>query len=216
MVMNNISTNWKDFYQNSQEDISNQITIIFKYQDETIVISCNYNEKFSEVIKRFYQKSGVNKKGLNFRFCYNAKNICPNLTISESGIINGSKIFVSSTKAIKEEPGDVRQNNDNQNYEAKSDQSQKTIIIRFKTTYNYEIFITVNIEDSLGKVIQRFLQRISKMDLIDRLEKGDNCMVFIYNAEKIKVNDKRKVKDFFKYVNSPTIIVNDLCNLIGA
>ena len=216
MVMNNISTNWKDFYQNSQEDISNQITIIFKYQDETIVISCNYNEKFSEVIKRFYQKSGVNKKGLNFRFCYNAKNICPSLTISESGIINGSKIFVSSTKAIKEEPGDVRQNNDNQNYEAKSDQSQKTIIIRFKTTYNYEIFITVNIEDSLGKVIQRFLQRISKMDLIDRLEKGDNCMVFIYNAEKIKVNDKRKVKDFFKYVNSPTIIVNDLCNLIGA
>ena len=119
MVMNNISTNWKDFYQNSQEDISNQITIIFKYQDETIVISCNYNEKFSEVIKRFYQKSGVNKKGLNFRFCYNAKNICPNLTISESGIINGSKIFVSSTKAIKEEPGDVRQNNDNQNYEEK-------------------------------------------------------------------------------------------------
>ena len=41
-------------------------------------------------------------------------------------------------------------------------------------------------------------------------------LVFIWNGGQLKINDTKKAKDFFKGVNNPRIVVNDINNLIGA
>jgi len=213
--MNNISTNWKDFYQNSQEDISNNINIIFDYKNMKYNEMCNYNEKVRDVIKRWSDKYGVNKKGL--KFVFNAKNLCERLTVAEAGIINMSQIFVISTTGIKGAPGDQKQDNDkdNQNYEEISEQIPKKINITFKTTQGSVTNIYVNEEHSIGTAIKKYLISIDNAELITRLENGDKSISFLYNAKLIKINDKKKVKDFFVSYDR-CIIVNDVTNLIGA
>ena len=175
----------------------------------------NYNEKISEVIKRFCQKSGVNKKGL--KFVFNAKFLCERLTVAEAGIINMSQIFVISTTGIKGAPGDQKQDNDkdNQNYEEISEQIPKNINITFKTTQGSVKNIYVNEEHSIGTAIKKYLISIDNAELITRLENGDKSISFIYNGKIIKFNDKKKVKDFFNS-NYRCITVNDITNLIGA
>ena len=44
----------------------------------------------------------------------------------------------------------------------------------------------------------------------------DKKLVFLWNANILDINDTKKVKDFFKGVNNPRIVVNDINNLIGA
>ena len=45
---------------------------------------------------------------------------------------------------------------------------------------------------------------------------GDKSIAFLWNANKLDINDTKKVKDFFINVMSPKIVVNDIHNLIGA
>ena len=45
---------------------------------------------------------------------------------------------------------------------------------------------------------------------------GGKSIAFLYNANKVDINDTKKVKDFFKGVNNPRIVVNDVNNFIGA
>ena len=45
---------------------------------------------------------------------------------------------------------------------------------------------------------------------------GGNKIVFLYDANPLKINDTTKVKDIFKNALNPKIIVNDIDNMIGA
>ena len=45
---------------------------------------------------------------------------------------------------------------------------------------------------------------------------GGNKIVFLYDANPLKINDTTKVKDIFKNDSNPKIVVYDVHNLIGA
>ena len=45
---------------------------------------------------------------------------------------------------------------------------------------------------------------------------GGNKIVFLYDANPLKINDTTKVKDIFKNSRNPKIIVIDFYNMIGA
>ena len=65
--------------------------------------NCTNNEKFSEVIRKYREKS--QDDNTNRQFCFNAKMIKPSLKVSELGIGNFSKIIVSTILSHKIENG---------------------------------------------------------------------------------------------------------------
>ena len=81
----------------------------------------------------------------------------------------------------------------------------------FKRTNGSITNVQVDYDKSVGELICIFLKKMGSQDLIGN--ETDIC--FLNNATKIKYNDKRKVRDVFKFTN-PTIMVNDVKNLIGA
>ena len=85
------------------------------------------------------------------------------------------------------------------------------INVVFKLTNGSRKNVTISLNKTVGELICIFLKKMGSEDLIGNTK--DIC--FLNNATKLNYNDKRKVKDVF--INSiPTIIVNDVHNLIGA
>ena len=74
------------------------INIIFRVglnsvtNEKLIILQCYPNDKCSDIIEKFRNK--INDYERKSRFIYNAKNLNPNLTVSESGITEGANIFV--------------------------------------------------------------------------------------------------------------------------
>ena len=66
---------------------------------EPIKIQCMPNDKVSDIIEKYKNKSG--DRNPEKKFIFNAKMLSPDLTLSEAGITNNSNIFVVSTKGIK-------------------------------------------------------------------------------------------------------------------
>jgi len=89
-----------DGNKNSDKDY---ICLKFKQRrnclDNIIYIQCFYNEKVSDVIERYRQKSGDYSP--NNKFYFNSYDllhfICHDLTVSEAGMINMSSIYVQTT-----------------------------------------------------------------------------------------------------------------------
>lgn len=104
-------------------------------------------------------------------------------------------------------------NNNNMANNIKSNMPQSNNIINaiFKTTNGKVINIQVGSEKTVGELICIFLKRMGSEHLIGN--EKDIC--FLNNATKLKYDDKRKVLEVFK-MTSPTIMVNDVQNLIGA
>ena len=88
--------------QNNQQNSQDYLTVRFiKFDGKNVEISiqCLYSDKVSEVINKYRQKSGDND--MTERFVYNTKNLVPELTVAEQGLINSAVIKVISTKGIK-------------------------------------------------------------------------------------------------------------------
>ena len=81
----------------------------------------------------------------------------------------------------------------------------------FKRTNGSITNVQVDYDKSIGELICIFLKKMGSQDLIGN--ETDIC--FLHNATKIKYNDARLVRNVFKFSN-PTIMVNDVKNLIGA
>ena len=85
------------------------------------------------------------------------------------------------------------------------------INVVFKLTNGSKKIVTISLNKTVGELICIFLKKMGSEDLIGNTK--DIC--FLNNATKLNYNDKRKVRDVF--INCvPTIIVNDVHNLIGA
>ena len=80
---------------------NNALNIIFKYEVDhsNISIVAYPEERISEIINKFRVKANNNDNELIFNF--NSKRLNPSLTVSESGLVNGAKIHVISTKGLK-------------------------------------------------------------------------------------------------------------------
>ena len=76
---------------------NNSNQIVEQKDGPTITIQCKANDKVEEIIKKYRQKTGFKDKA---RFFFNAKNLCPTLTVAEAGITNNSHIFVVSIENL--------------------------------------------------------------------------------------------------------------------
>jgi len=101
----------KDSQQNSKPDsssLSSQqggLNVFFRANSHDgkgkppLMFKCQLNEKVSDLIQRYREKSG--DRDQSKKFIFNAKNLNQSLTIGEAGISNDGNIFVVTTLGIK-------------------------------------------------------------------------------------------------------------------
>ena len=213
---NNLNEN-QNINFNNPNNSSNKIDIIFEYKDinSKILVLCDYNEKIIEVVKRFFDKAGIEPKYYNnFKFIFNCKNLCMDLSISENGMTSGSRVIVIKTNNI------IPRNDFNisleQNKENNVDEVGSKIRIIFRTIQGVTTNIIFDDNDSVSNLLKKYLKKFDRPKLISSLMEGGNKIVFLYNVNPLKINDTTKVKDIFKNDSNPKIVVYDVHNLIGA
>ena len=200
---------------NNGNNSSNKINIIFEYKEKNsnTLILCEYYEKIRDVVKRFFDKIGIESKHYNYyKFIFNCKNLNMDLTVSENGMTNNSRIIVIKTQ-------DVRNNFNislEQNKENNEDKVGRKIHIIFMTVQGVKTNIIFDANNSVGDLLKLYLKRMDRQDLISSLMEGSTKIVFVWNAIQLKINDTTKVKDVFKNNVSQKIVVNDIDGLIGA
>ena len=86
--------------------------------------------------------------------------------------------------------------------------------VLFKTTQGVSAMVTIDSKKTMGELLKVFLKRMGKEELINRKDGLGVC--FLFNANKIDFSCQKTVEDFFHFGSNPTIIVNDVHNLIGA
>ena len=157
-IYNNLNEN-QNF--NNPNNSSNKINIIFEYKDKksNILVLCDYNEKIKEVVKRFFDKAGIEPKYYNnFKFIFNCKNLCMDLSISENGMTSGSRVIVIKTNNI------IPRNDFNisleQNKENNVDEVGSKILIIFRTTQGVSTNIIFDANDSVSNLLKKYLKRI--------------------------------------------------------
>ena len=101
--------------------------------------------------------------------------------------------------------------------EVKSDMNNddgrpKTNVI-FRTTQGTTTNMVYPHGTIMDKALEQYLSRVGRPDLY---RDKSNQICFLYNGSQIKFGEKAKVEIYFKNVNMPKIIVNDVHNLIGA
>lgn len=87
------------------------------------------------------------------------------------------------------------------------------INVIFKTTQGTTHTLVYNYGTTIDQALSKYLNRVGRPELI-----GDttNKICFLFNAAQLKFGDQTKVENFFKNVNNPKVVVNDVNNLIGA
>ena len=218
MMMNN-QVNWMNNYNiennnninlgifnnnknNINQGINPKLNVIFIYENKEYKELFNIEEKTKTVIKRFCKRVGIN----NYReknFFFNDKRINLDLTFSENGIINNSKILV-----VNPEIHGI----DNVSNKTSSKLKYN---IGFSNTSGLKINIIESSETSICTVIKKYFIRIGKIDDLIELLYDKHYISFLYNGQKININDKTEVKDYFRLDTHPKIFVYDTQNLIG-
>ena len=153
----------------------------------------------------FVQKKVLKK--LNFtgevKFSFYGKNTDPKATVSELGIINGAVIDIISKSGDKISLQKIE----------KEELSSSKINIIFATTQGTTHNISFDENITIGLAIQKYLERVGKEDLINSIPLR---LAFLYNVQQFKPSDTIKLKDLFRGITTPKIIVNDVHNLIAA
>jgi len=122
-----------------------------------------------------------------------------------------STILMIQHKEIQQNNFNLSKESDEKIEQDNEYEEEQKINIIFKTTKGVWTNIFANVNSSIENLIKNYFKIIDREDLI-----GNNQIAFLYNASKIYINDKTKVKDFFKNNSNPTIIVNDIQDIIGA
>ena len=82
----------------------------------------------------------------------------------------------------------------------------------FRTTSQFEVNITIDIDKTIGELISLYFQTINRTDLI-----GDKNISFIWNSRVFFYDSKTLIKTFLKNKNVGNIIVvNDLDDKIDS
>ena len=147
----------------------------------------------------------------NCIFISDAKRLVLSLTVAEAGLTDASTIFMMEHKESQQNNFNLISNQDKKKKQDKEFNEPQKICIFFKTTGGLVTNILADVNSSIENLIKNYFKRLSLENLI-----GSNRLVFIYKALKLNINDKTKVKDFFKGDNFPTITVNDINDFIGA
>ena len=88
----------------NQKQQGNEICVIFRNNSANgknsapITIQCMKNEKVSTLIEKYRNKT--NDRDLTEKFVFNANTLDPQLFVFETGITDGSHIFIVKTKGV--------------------------------------------------------------------------------------------------------------------
>ena len=100
MNMNNLSDNLQNANYNQNDNV---INVIFRNTDlktnNATKIKCNQNEKVSEIIRKYRERTGDREP--KEKFIFNAKELNAQLTVGQSQLYDGSIIFVVLLKGVK-------------------------------------------------------------------------------------------------------------------
>lgn len=197
MNVNNMFNN--NFQEEKESDI---IKLEFRISgtNQKIEQRCFNDDEFGFVQKKVLKK--LNFTG-EIKFSFYGKNTDPKATVSELGIINGAVIDIISKSGDKISLQKIE----------KEELSSSKINIIFATTQGTTHNISFDENITIGLAIQKYLERVGKEDLINSIPRRLN---FLYNTQQFKPSDTIKLKDLFRGITTPKIIVNDVHNLIGA
>ena len=101
----NVLNNQVSQFQNQNQGLNQQqgiLTLKFFRTDDLqnfISIQCTVDDKVSDVIEKYWNKAGY--KDPTAKFIFNTKNLVPELSVAEAGLINNANIQVVTTKGIK-------------------------------------------------------------------------------------------------------------------
>ena len=91
---------------------------------------------------------------------------------------------------------------------------EEYINICFSTVKGSRILMKVKPDETVEKVLEKYLLRVDLPDLINKI---DGKINFIFSAQSLKFGDKRKIKDVMIIGGGLNqILVNDTKDLIGA
>ena len=172
---------------------------------------CNLDERIKSIKRRLFEKISkkFKVKFRNLKFMFNYYPLKDNLTVSESGLTNGSNIMIINS-------GNIRGAGDNnENNKLTKDDSEDKICLTFQTVLGYRISIYAYRDIPIGIVLIYYFLRDDKFyELLDFIS-GGNRFAFIFNGCLLNIKDHRSVGEFFGIVKNPKIVVNDTSNLIG-
>ena len=228
MMAKNDNKSWMDNYnmqnnmnmdllmpnQNIINELLPNMNITFRYKDKQHIEACNEKEKCKKVFRRVCKKFGLNYRRI--KFIKQGKKVLSQLTIAESGISYNDNIFVVEIMGVKgaEDPH-KNQFPDEEECDDESDcecDGHKHNYI-FKTTKGKTTNVVISQEHSIGTLLKKYLIKVGQRDEIIKLREGKSDIIFIYNAYALKINDKRKLKDFFS--SSSKIVVSYANDSIG-
>ena len=107
-----------------------------------------------------------------------------------------------------EEVTNIGENNDSE-----SQLPGPKLNVIFKTTKGTQTTLVLTHGTTIDTALKKYLKRVGKPELII---KKDSKICFLYNATQLKFGDNTTIEQFFKFNNNPTVVVNDVNNLIGA
>ena len=87
------------------------------------------------------------------------------------------------------------------------------ITVIFKTTQGTVTNMPFKHGTTIGEALKMYLKRVGRPDLINNLQ---DRLCFLVNAKQLKFDNTTKIEEFFKNTAYPTVLVNDVNNLIGA
>ena len=106
--------------------------------------------------------------------------------------------------------GNMQQNMNGMNNQQSFSNNNKINVV-FKTTGGLNMNVFVDFGTPLCDVLSLFLKRVGKYELYA----PNSGIYFLNNARKVNIYDTTPIQNLFGGLN-PTIIVNDVKNLIGA
>ena len=192
---------------NNENNLSEKINIIFEYKEKKFNELCKYSEKASKAVKRFCDKIKIDP--YYHIFIYSGKRLNLTLTVAQNGMSNTSRINIVEIKTKQNYDFDINEEIDEQYQSEDEDENAPKINVIFRTRFN-QTNISANVNNSVETLIKNYLKRINKEELF-----GSERIAFIHNACKMDINNKMKIKDFFRN-NIETILVMDYSGIIGA
>ena len=84
--------------------------------------------------------------------------------------------------------------------------------IIFKATSGLIVMIPVDLDKTLSDAILLYLRRVDR----EKLFKKNSGILFLHNAKVIDIYNQTTIRQYFGGFINPTIVVNDVKNLIGA
>ena len=89
-----------------------------------------------------------------------------------------------------------------------------TIEVLFKTTNNKTTILSLDKETTADEMLKQYFTKIGKSFLLNDIGYIKENILFLYNAKSIYFNED-KIENIFAYNHKPTILVNDIQNILG-